>query len=410
MHTSLEATMARGRAAGVTQRIARTIGADGRTITLEPDGREVLSFATCSYLALDRDPRLAAEAIAAIERCGVAFSASRCFVTSPLYAEADALLEEVFGRPVVLAGSTTLAHGAALPILLERTDVVLFDQQVHHSVQTALAALGPRGPRCQALPHADLDALDDAVAAALAGGARRVWYCADGIYSMFGDRLDVTGLAALMARHPALHAYLDDAHGMSWCGRRGRGSLFDADLPIERTVIATSLSKGFGASGGVLAVPDRATKHRIENLGPSLMFGIQLSPPALGAVCASARIHLSDELPVMQAQIGARMADARAVLRAHPLLGPRLPAVAGDVTPVQYLTLGGTDTVIDAAAALLARGVLVNPVAFPAVPRNAGGIRITITRAHTSADLATLVDAVVEVIDEVVAPVARLTA
>jgi 7-keto-8-aminopelargonate synthetase-like enzyme len=211
--------------------VARSIGGDGRTLVLEPSGQEVVSFATCSYLGLDRDPRLAEGAITAIRAHGVALSASRCFVTSPLYAEADAALAQLFGRPVVLAGSTTLAHAAALPILFERHDVVLFDRQVHHSVQTALAALGSRGPRSVALPHADLDALELAIQDALAGGARRVWYAADGVYSMFGDRLDVAGLATLMARYPALHAYLDDAHGMSWCGSRGAGSLIDAALP-----------------------------------------------------------------------------------------------------------------------------------------------------------------------------------
>ena len=51
----------------------------------------------------------------------------------------------------------------------------------------------------------------------------------------------------------------------------------------------------------------------------------------------------------------------------------------------------------------------MQPMAQP-IRRNAGGVRVTITRAHTSADLATLVDAVVEVIDEVTAPGARLSA
>lgn len=398
MHPTLEATMARGRAAGVTQLTASAIGRDGRTIQLVPGGPDVCSFATCSYLALDRDPRLAAGAIAAIERHGVAFSASRCFVTSPLYAEADALLAAVFGRPVVLAGSTTLAHGAALPILLDRRDVVLFDHQVHHSVQTALAALGPRGPRCEGVAHADLDALEAAIRAALAGGARRVWYCADGIYSMLGDRLDVDGLIALMARYPALHAYLDDAHGMSWCGRHGGGSLIDAALPRDRTIIATSLSKGFGCTGGVIAVPDVGTKQRIENLGPSLMFSIQLPPAVLGAICASARLHLDPALGGYQRELADRLTATRAMVQAHPALAPRAPVVAGAPTPVQYLVLGDVDTVIASAAAVLARGYLVNPVAFPAVPRHAGGLRITITRAHTEADVRGLLAAVAEVV------------
>jgi len=404
MHPTLEATMARGRAAGVTQRSARAIGRDGRTVILEPDGREVIAFATCSYLGLDRDPRLAAGAIAAIEHHGVAFSASRCFVTSPLYAEAEALLSDVFRQPVVLAGSTTLAHAAALPMLLDRRDVVLFDHQVHHSVQTALASLGARGPQCEAAPHGDLDALESAIVAVLAKGTRRVWYCADGIYSMFGDRLDVTGLAALMARYPALHVYLDDAHGMSWCGTHGAGSLVDAALPIDRTVIATSLGKGFGCTGGVLVVPDVATKHRIENLGPSLMFSIQLPPPVLGAVCASARIHRSAEITTMQRELADRVAFARALFRTHPELARRLGRAGDQSTPIHYVTIGNTDAVIDAASALLSQGFLVNPVAFPAVPRNAGGLRITITRSHTEADIRALAHALVDVLPAAAEP------
>lgn len=401
MNSKLESTMARGRAAGVTQCRAREIGRDGRTLRLEPDGREVLSFATCSYLGLDRDPRLGLAAIAAIDRFGVSFSASRCFVTSPLYGEAEDLLAEVFGRPVVLTGSTTLAHGAALPILLSSRDVVLYDRQVHHSVQTALAALGPRGPLRQVVEHANLEVLEAAIVSAIASGAQRVWYCADGIYSMFGDRLFTGGLATLMQRYEQLHSYLDDAHGMSWCGTRGAGSLIDAALPIERTVLVTSLSKGFGCSGGLIAVPDLLTKQRIENLGPSLMFSIQLPPAALGAICASARIHLdTQELVGMQQRVDERMLQTRARVRADPTLAARAPAVVGEPTPIQYIVLGTADTAIQVTATLLARGFLVNPVAFPAVPLKQGGVRFTLTRAHTAADVDALLATLSQIIRE----------
>jgi 7-keto-8-aminopelargonate synthetase-like enzyme len=401
MHTQLEATMARGRAAGVTQLAAQGIDGDGRVVRLGGD-RAILSFATCSYLGLERDPRVEAAAITAIQRYGVAFSASRCFVTSPLYAQADALLARIFARPVVLAGSTTLAHAAAIPILFEGDDVVLYDRQVHHSVQTALAALGPRGPRREAVAHADFDALEAAVRAALDKGARRLWYCADGIYSMFGDRLATASLAALMRRYEPLHAYLDDAHGMSWCGSRGGGSLIDAGLPVERTVIASSLSKGFGCAGGLLAVPDLRTKERIENLGPSLMFSIQLPPPMVGAVCASAELHLGPELPGMQAELTGRLTLARDLLAADPVLGPRVPGRGGEPTPVQYVVLGDADQAIAATALLLARGFLVNPVAFPAVPLKRGGVRFTVVRSHTDADVRALVAALAAVVPEVV--------
>ncbi|HEX5057783.1 MAG TPA: aminotransferase class I/II-fold pyridoxal phosphate-dependent enzyme [Kofleriaceae bacterium] len=396
MHPELEATMARGRAAGVTHRVARERDRNGRTLRLEPEG-DVVSFATCSYLGLERDERLAQRAKAAIDRFGVSFSASRCFVTSALYAEAEELLAAIFGRPVVLAGSTTLAHGAALPILVGARDVVLLDRQVHHSVQTAVAALGARRARVP-VAHSDLDALEAAIKEAVANDAHHIWYCADGIYSMFGDRLPIAGLSELMARYPQLYAYLDDAHGMSWCGTHGAGSLIDAPLPRERTVIATSLSKGFGCAGGVLAVPDVATKHRIENLGPSLMFSIQLPPPVLGAICASARIHLGDEIFSLQATHRDRRAFARALVTSHPIVGPRAVKIDGEPTPVQYVVLGTADDAIEATARLLDLGFLVNPVAFPAVPRDAGGIRLTITRCHTTSDIQRLVAAIGDVV------------
>jgi len=133
------------------------------------------------------------------------------------------------------------------------------------------------------------------------------------------------------------------------------------------------------------------TKHRIENLGPSLMFSIQLPPPVLGAICASARIHLADEIGELQRELAERLAFARVLLRADPVLAPRSPMLDGAPTPVHYVVLGNTDRTIAAASRLIERGFLVNPVAFPAVPIKRGGIRFSISRCHTEADIRALI-------------------
>lgn len=401
MHPKLEALMAHGRVLGVTQRLATEISEDGRLMRLSGQAGEVLSFATCGYVGLERDPEVKRAAIAAIEQFGTCFSSTRSFVRSSLHAEAEALLEQIFGRPVVIAQSTTMAHAAALPVLLEARDLVLADRQVHHSVQNALSALGPRGPEVVYLPHADMNALEQAVVDALARGVRKIWYCADGVYSMFGDRLDHVALAAIMHRHEALHAYLDDAHGMSWCGTRGGGSLVDSALPWERVVLATSLSKGFGAGGGALVLPDQATKLRIGDLGPSLMFSIQLAPPLIGAICAVARIHLDPGFRALQARVRARIDDLSQALAARPALAARVfGGTSNHDTPIRFIVLGTGDRVTSAARQLLDRGVLVNPVAFPAVPIRQGGLRISVTATHERSDIKTLVAALAEVVGE----------
>ena len=65
---------------------------DGRSIHI--DGRELLNFASCSYLGLELDPRLKKGAIDAILRYGTQFSSSRVYVSAPPYRE----LEELFAK------------------------------------------------------------------------------------------------------------------------------------------------------------------------------------------------------------------------------------------------------------------------------------------------------------------------
>ncbi|MEQ1565022.1 MAG: aminotransferase class I/II-fold pyridoxal phosphate-dependent enzyme [Myxococcota bacterium] len=387
MQDPLERTTARARVVGVTPRIARDTPADGQVLWLRREGPQVVSFASSSYLGLERDPRLARGAIEAIERSGVAFGASRCFTRSAEYQEACLWLGALFGRPVVLAQSTALAHASALPVLLEASDRVTFDRQVHPSVQGTLTALAPRLGPAQALAHGDLEGLEVAIRKARAAGIRRVWYCADGVDRMFGDRLDTRSLRDLMARYRELHVYLDDAHGMSWAGTHGGGTLIDAGLPADRTVITTSLSKGFGAAGGVVVLPDEVSKERIEDLGPSSVFGAQLSPPVLGAIAASAEIHLGGELPALQRELAEKLQWVRRELLSDPGLAPRLAVTAGEPTPVHYVVLGDPDTATHAARYLLEQGISVNPVTYPAVPAGSSGLRFGVTLAHRDEDL-----------------------
>ena len=68
---------------------------DGRRV--EIDGRPRLNFTSCSYLGLELDPRLVRGASDALERYGTQFSASRGYISAPLYAELEELLSE-FGE------------------------------------------------------------------------------------------------------------------------------------------------------------------------------------------------------------------------------------------------------------------------------------------------------------------------
>jgi len=374
----------RARTRGLVCQLAEDERFDGRIITL--NGRRLVNFGSCSYLGLETDARLKTAACEAVLRYGVQFSTSRAYVASPPYAELERLLSEmVGGDPVVLAPTTSLAHLAALPVLVGDRDAVLYDTQLHASAQAVLPELRLRGIPCEPIRHNRLDRVE-ARTEVLARTHERVFYLCDGVYSMFGDQLDVPGLFDALGRNPSLFAYVDDAHGAGWSGARGAGSVLGERRIHERMLVVLGLAKSFATSGGAIVLPNSALAERVLTCGRTLIFSGPLQPAQLGAGIASARIHLSEELPRLQQQLLSRI-DVFNRAAASEGLGIATAAR----TPIRFVPIGDERATIDLAAALLERGHFVNVAYFPAVPRRRAGLRVVLNAHQTPDDITALV-------------------
>jgi 7-keto-8-aminopelargonate synthetase-like enzyme len=358
----------------------------GRFVTLR--GRRQVNFGSCSYLGLETDPRLKNAACDAVSRYGVQFSSSRAYVSCPPYRELERLLRALFEAPVVVAPTTTLGHFSALPILIEPEDAVVCDQFVHNSVQSVLPTLKLAGTSCGFVRHNRIDRLDEMVGA-LAERHRRVWYLADGVYSMRGDRAPMAALHELASRHDQLCYYIDDAHGLSWTGRHGRGTVLGGGPKPPRTVVAAGFAKAFGANGAVLVSQDEETSALIRKCGSPMIFSGPVPPPVLGAAIASARIHLSDEIHDLQRQLMER------IQLFNRLAGDRgLELGSPDETPIRLVKVGVDAAAYQIAAALMDEGFYTNTALFPAVSRGGGGLRVALTLHQTMDDIRALVDGI----------------
>src|SRR5690242_4554166 len=185
-------------------------------------GNEKINFGSCSYLGLEFDPRLKETAKEVIDRYGTQFSESRAYVSLKLYRELELQLSLLFGAPCIVMPTTTLGHIATIPVVVGDRDAVILDHQVHNSVQTAVALLKPRGILVEMVRHSRMDLLEERIRL-LGDKYDRIWYMADGIYSMFGDGCPVDEVYGLMERYAQFYFYVDDAHGMSIYGRHGCG-------------------------------------------------------------------------------------------------------------------------------------------------------------------------------------------
>lgn len=384
---------------GLVQRTTEDEFFNGRTVCL--NGRHVLNFALCSYLGLELDSRLKQGTIDAVTRYGTQFAISRTYMSATPYAELETRLEELFGGHVLATPTTTLGHIAALPVLIQQGDVIIIDQMTHNSLQTAAKLVQADGVPVETLLHANLELLEERIIA-LSKQYRHIWYLSDGVYSMFGDLAPVNELGQLLMRYEQLHLYFDDAHGMSWTGRHGRGYVLDC-LPIqERMIVATSLCKAYAAGGGALIFPNAKMHRQVKNCGGPMIFSGPIQPPMLGAALASAGIHLSPEINRLQRELQERIALCNRLLKAY-----NLPVVCDSESPIFYLKLGLPEVAGEMAKYLLNDGFYTNHAVYPAVSRRKSGIRFTLTRHLSAEDIHGLIEAIARNLPRAMKPKSR---
>ena len=375
--------------AGVIMQTAQS--ASGRHVSL--DGASLLNFGSCSYMALQCRPELREAAHAALEEYGTQFHFSSAYLQSPLYQELEALLQRIAGRPVLVAASTSLAHMAALPVLVRDGDTMLIDQFAHASLHTAVQLL-PSVP-LHILRHNRMDQLDDTLTG-LRDAPGNVWYIADGLYSMLGDFAPYDALRRLLDRHDKLRLYIDDAHATSWTGARGRGSALEHFANDERVVVALSLNKAFSAAGGALALPNVETLQRIRRCGGPMLFSGPIQPPMLGAAVGSARLHLEPDFSVLQAELQQRLSLGLAAIER---VGLELSTPAR--SPIFQAQCDSPRVAFTVAQRMRERGFYCCICVFPAVPMNRPGIRFTVTRHNEPADIEQFMAKLAECLAEV---------
>lgn len=359
---------------------------DGRTVQI--NGRSLFHFATTSYLGLEYDPRLKNAAIAGITKYGTQFPLSKTYISHPVYRQLETKLETMYGMPAIITKNSTLGHLGVIPNLIKDEEGIILDHQVHWSVQNASLPLKLRNIPVEMIRHNNLQMLEDKIKD-LSGKCRKVWYMADGVYSMFGDYAPVNELLALSKRYPQLQLYFDDVHGMSWRGKNGTGFVLDIlkELP-ENVFLMSTLSKSFGAGGAAFFCTDKKLHSRIKNFGGPLTFSAQLEPASVAAACASADIHLSDEITVLQQEL-----EQKISLFNELITKSTLPVITPNNSPVFFLGTAMPLTAYKLIQRLYSEGYFVNPGLYPAVPVKNTGIRITISRNNGNEEIKGLTEA-----------------
>jgi 8-amino-7-oxononanoate synthase len=341
-------------------------------------GREYLNFCSNDYLGLAAHPAVIEAFCRAGTEYGVGSGASHlvCGHSRP-HRELEEALAQFTARPRALLFSTGYAANTGLlTTLLRRGDAVFEDRLNHASLLDGGLHSGARFHR---FPHNDVQAL----AGQLEGGSGLRLVAVDGVFSMDGDSAPLPALARLCTRSGAW-LMVDDAHGFGVLGARGAGSLEAAGLDAAAVpVLMATLGKALGVAGAFVAGSELLIESLIQ--GARNYIYTTAPPPAVAAAALAS-------LRLVQSEAWRRD-------HLHKLIG-RFQRGAGQLglplmesaSAIQPLLVGDASRAVALSERLRGRGLLIGAIRPPTVPRGTSRLRITLSAAHSEAQVDRLLE------------------
>lgn len=347
-------------------------------------GEELLMFSSYSYLGLIGDPRIDDAVTAAVRRYGTSTGGVRLLTgTLDLHHELEAELADFLGVEAAAVFSSGYdANVGVITSLFGPGDRVIFDRYAHASIQDGCRMAGME---MRPFRHNDMEDLERRLRQADQKGVDRVLIAVDGVFSMDGDQAPLAGIIELKEKYGAF-LLVDEAHALGAIGETGRGTCEAQGVDPRRVDILTgSLSKGIPSSGGFVAGA-RDLKIYVQHGSAPYIFSAALTSANAAAALAGVRT-LRDDPTIME-----RLRRNTRILQDG--ISRRGLDSGHSESPVVPVILGDEFRAYQWARAMLADGVFVSAVVYPAVARGMARLRLCATAAHEPEDFAVLFEAI----------------
>mgnify|MGYP001270348472 FL=1 len=338
------------------------------------NGQPVLNFCANNYLGLANHPRLKDAAKRAIDQYGIGPGAVRTIAgTMSLHLQLEKRLAEFkHAEAVITLQSGFTANLATIPALVGKGDVIFSDALNHASIID-----GCRLSRATIVSyeHNNVDDLRRKITATTDYTRRLI--VSDGVFSMDGDIAPLPDLLKVAQEHKIL-LMVDDAHGEGVLGRGGRGIVDHFGLHGQVDIEVGTMSKAFGAVGGIVAGKQVIIDWLRQRGRPFLFSSAMTAPDVAACLEAVDMLESSDEL------VTRLWANADLMKQEMKKLGFD---IGQSTTPIIPVMLGEAPLAQEFSKQLLANGVFAMAIGFPTVAKGKARIRVMNTAAHSQGDL-----------------------
>lgn len=343
------------------------------------NGRSLLNFCANNYLGLANHPRIRQAAKDGIDQYGIGPGAVRTIAgTMSLHVALEERLAAFKkAEACITFQSGFTANLATIPALVGRGDLIFSDELNHASIIDA-----SRLSRATVIryAHNDVDDLQRQIAAAPEGGRRLI--VTDGVFSMDGDVAPLDKICDVAEQHDIV-LMVDDAHGEGVLGEGGRGIVDHFGLHGRVHIEVGTLSKAFGAVGGLVA-GRQSIIDWLRQRGRPFLFSSAMTVPDVAA-CLEA-VNLLEESTELVERLWAN----------GNLLKAELTRLGFDTghsdTPIVPVMLGEAPLAQQFSRRLFEEGVFAMAIGYPTVPQGKARIRVMNSAAHSQQDLEQALD------------------
>ena len=354
-------------------------------VRVKRDDKEYLMMASNNYLGLTFDPRVIEGAVKGAQQYGTGSGGSRLVSgTFPLFTELENALTKFKNTEKALVFNTGyMANVGTISAIADKNTIIFSDALNHASIIDGCRL--SRGT-VKAYSHCDVDELKYLLKQVNRNTRKLI--VTDGVFSMDGDIAPLDKLYELSRDYNAL-LMVDDAHATGTIGN-GHGTAAYFNLEKEIDIQLGTLSKSLGSVGGYVAANSTIIDYLV-NTSRSFIFSTALSPADIGASLTALQILENDATVLGRLQ-------ANVNYMADQLLSMGIDAT--NETPIFPILIGSNEDTLAVSDYLYEAGIIGTAIRPPTVPVGESRIRLTVTAAHSKAQIDYVCDTLYKAIKE----------
>lgn len=346
----------------------------GNRVRVQGHG-DLLMLGGYSYLGLNGHPAINEAACRAIEKYGTGTHGVRMLAgTLDLHKQLEAKVAAFKGTEAAATFSSGFfANVSAIACLVGRRDTIICDKLDHASIVDGCMLSGAKFVRFR---HNDMSHLESCLKESSHTGKRLV--IVDAVFSMDGDITNLPEVSRLCRAHGAT-LMVDEAHSVGVLGTTGHGIEEHFELPADSVDIKMgTFSKAISSVGGYIA-GSRKLVEFLNHQARGFIYSGALPPPAVAASLTALDLIEQEPERVRQLHENSRYFAGRLKDCGFSFLNSQtaiFPIMCGDDWNAWRL-----------ARSCQRRGVYVQAIPHPVVPKGTARLRAAVSSAHSRADL-----------------------